>query len=73
MCIILYQAEAGCVHYQLYRETGKENRFAMIETWASQADLTAHSKSDHVRSFQANQKENVTAVIQTFSPVEALI
>merc|ERR1712183_1031971 len=63
------QTEKGCIHYQLYREMGQQGSFAMVETWATKEDLLNHSKSGHVKSFQASQKENVSAVIQTFGPV----
>merc|ERR1711936_939619 len=51
------QTEKGCIHYQLYRELGQQGSFAMIETWATKEDLVNHSKSGHVKSFQASQKE----------------
>ena len=61
------QGEKGCIHYALYKESGGASKsYAMIETWASAEDLEAHSKSDHVKTFQANQKGNVSAVIKTF-------
>merc|ERR1712117_533356 len=63
------QAEKGCIHYQLYRENGKQGAFAMIETWTTQEDLVNHSKSEHVKNFQASQKENVSVIIQNFAPV----
>merc|ERR1712133_346380 len=63
------QAEKGCIHYQLYRENGKTGSFAMIETWETQEDLVKHGQSTHVKTFQASQKENVSVVIQTFSPI----
>ena len=60
------QSEAGCVHYDLYREAGADNRWAMIETWTSAAALEQHSKSAHVKAFQAAQKGNVEAVIKKY-------
>merc|ERR1711970_123027 len=63
------QSEKGCIHYQLYRENGKQGAFAMIETWTTQEDLVNHSKSEHVKNFQTSQKENVSAIIRTFVPV----
>merc|ERR1712221_12821 len=63
------QAEKGCIYYQLYRENGKTGNFAMIETWETQEDLVKHGQSKHVKTFQASQKENVSVVIQTFSPI----
>merc|ERR1712198_43257 len=61
------QLEEGCIHYDLYKENGSEANFAMIETWTSADDLERHSKSAHVKEFQANQKENIgSVVIKTF-------
>ena len=63
---VYFQSEAGCVHYDLYREAGADNSWAMIETWTSAAALEAHSKSAHVKAFQAAQKGNVEAVIKKY-------
>merc|ERR1719348_25531 len=57
------QTEKGCIHYQIYKEKGKEKSYAMIETWASAEELKAHSQSQHVKNFQASQKDNGSAVI----------
>ena len=64
--LLFIQGEKGCIHYALYKESGASKSYAMIETWASAGDLETHSKSNHVKTFQANQKGNVTAVIKTF-------
>ena len=69
---MVVQEEEGCLHYQLYREVGEETAYAMIETWACQEDLTRcqanptptvsrHSKSAHVKAFQASQDGNLQA------------
>merc|ERR1712172_89132 len=51
------QAEQGCIHYQLYKEAGVQSgSYAMIETWATQDDLTRHSKAAHVKAFQEATK-----------------
>ena len=66
------QGEKGCIHCALYEEidgVSKSKSYTIIETWASAEDLEAHSKSDHVKTFQANQKGNVSAVIKTFVAV----
>ena len=42
----------------------------MIETWDSAEDLKRHSESEHVKMFQNSQKNNVTAVVKSFSPVK---
>ena len=66
----MFQAEEGCVHYELFKEQGKENSYAMIETWTSAKNLERHSKSDHVKAFQASQKDNIKAVVKSFSAVK---
>ena len=54
------------MHYDLYREAGADNRWAMIETWSSAAALEAHSKSAHVRAFMTAQAGNVEVVIKKY-------
>merc|ERR1712192_68922 len=64
------QAEQGCIHYQLYKEAGDQSgSYAMIETWATQEDLTRHSKAAHVKAFQEATKGNIEATVQVFQPV----
>merc|ERR1712168_551612 len=64
------QAEQGCIHYQLYKEAGGESgSYAMIETWATQDDLSRHSKAAHVKAFQEAMKGNIEANVQVFQQV----
>merc|ERR1712027_162544 len=63
------QQEEGCIHYDLYKENGCEKSYAMIETWTTAAALERHSKSEHVKQFQADQKENLQAVVKSFVKV----
>merc|ERR1712212_1476954 len=63
------QKEPGCIHYQLYKEAGKETSFAMIEAWATIEQLKAHGQSAHVKNFQAASKDKVKAVIQSYTPI----
>merc|ERR1711915_209439 len=63
------QAEAGCEHYQLYKEAGKEGSYAMIETWQSQETLKALGGSQHIKDFQAAMKDKITTVVQFFTPL----
>merc|ERR1712150_158468 len=64
------QKEKGCILYQLFKEKGKEMSYA-IETWETAEDLEAHSKSVHVKAFQASQKENenLSLTVHVYSPV----
>merc|ERR1712212_676692 len=57
------QAEQGCIHYQLYKEAEDSGSFAMIETWATQEDLTRHSKAPHVKAFQEATRGNIEAKV----------
>lgn len=37
--------DKGCEMYDLFQSVDDENRFVMVESWASQAELDAHMKS----------------------------
>ena len=39
--------EEGCLEYVLYVETEDENKYCMVETWASEEALAAHMQSAH--------------------------
>jgi quinol monooxygenase YgiN len=47
-------AEKGCLQYELHRVTGEENKFLLIEKWASQEDLTAHDQTAHMVAADAH-------------------
>ncbi|XP_075253599.1 uncharacterized protein LOC142356787 isoform X1 [Convolutriloba macropyga] len=64
------QKEKGCVSYQLFKQVGTKDNYAMIEEWSSMADLEAHGKSDHVAKFGELQKENVTPDVRVYTLVE---
>ena len=42
------RAETGCIRYDLCQDLGEPNRLAMIETWESEAALSAHLARDSV-------------------------
>jgi len=50
----LVLAEKGCLQYELNRVAGEENKFFLIEKWASQEDLSAHDQSEHMRVADAH-------------------
>ena len=37
--------DKGCEMYDLFKSVDDDERFVMVESWASQADLDAHMKS----------------------------
>lgn len=43
--------EKGCINYDLHESRENAAKFVMYENWESEADLDAHSKSSHLRSF----------------------
>ena len=44
----LVLAEKGCLQYELSRVKGDENKFLLIEKWASEDDLKAHDETAHM-------------------------
>lgn len=44
----LVLAEEGCLQYELTQDVNNENQFVLIEKWATQADLDAHSIAPHM-------------------------
>ncbi|MEX6503995.1 putative quinol monooxygenase [Pseudomonas zhanjiangensis] len=50
----LVLAEPGCLQYQLLSDEHDENRFFLIEKWASQAALDAHDNTEHMLAADAH-------------------
>ena len=50
----LVLAEKGCLQYELHGVTGEENKFLLLEKWASQEDLTAHDQTEHMVAADAH-------------------
>lgn len=40
--------ERGCLNYDLHRDNSDRKVFWFHETWASEADLSAHSRAPHL-------------------------
>src|SRR5437763_209849 len=43
------QGEDGCLTYSLHRDLDEPRRFVVVEVWADQAALDAHSREPHLR------------------------
>lgn len=41
-------AEFGCLQYDLFADASDENKFVLVEHWASQAALDAHDQVPHM-------------------------
>ncbi|MBZ5789490.1 antibiotic biosynthesis monooxygenase [Burkholderia contaminans] len=44
----IVRAEPGCLQYDLHSVADDENRFVLIERWASAAALAAHDATPHM-------------------------
>ncbi len=44
----LVLAEPGCIQYELFSDAGDENRFILVEKWASEEALAVHGKTGHM-------------------------
>jgi quinol monooxygenase YgiN len=50
-CIAASRAEAGVLHYDLWREVDGERRFVFNELYVDDAAVQAHMASDHFKAF----------------------
>lgn len=50
-CVAASRAEAGVLHYDLWREAEGERRYVFNELYADQAAVQAHMASDHFKAF----------------------
>ncbi|MDZ7925265.1 MAG: antibiotic biosynthesis monooxygenase family protein [Marinagarivorans sp.] len=41
-------AEPGCLQYELFSDSANENKFVLIEKWASKHELDAHDQAKHM-------------------------
>lgn len=49
----LVLAEPGCIQYELFSDNDDENRFILVEKWASQEALAAHARTEHMQAATA--------------------
>lgn len=53
--------EAGCVAYDVFESATVPDVFVIVETWKDAAALTAHSASDHFKTY-AGELEKLGAM-----------
>lgn len=51
ICVAASRAEAGVLHYDLWRESAGERRYVFNELYVDQAAVQAHMTSDHFKAF----------------------
>jgi quinol monooxygenase YgiN len=73
-CIAASRAEAGVIHYDLWRETEGEQRFVFNELYVDKAAVDAHMTSEHFNTFGMAAREFASAppVIISAIPVDVL-
>ncbi len=47
-------AEPGCLRYELLSDEKDENKFILVEKWASKAALDAHDNTEHMIAADAH-------------------
>ena len=66
------EREAGCLQFNVYRETADPTLFLLHEVYADQAALDAHRQTEHFAAFRRDTAEWVTSRTWWFwSPVFA--
>lgn len=50
-CVAASRAEAGVLHYDLWREADGERRFVFNELYVDDSAVQAHMASDHFKAF----------------------
>lgn len=53
--------ESGNVSYDLYKDTGKESVYTMVEVWKDEAAVASHNTSEHFTSFVSKASQFLTA------------
>lgn len=44
----LVLAEPGCIQYELFSDAEDENKFILVEKWASDEALAVHGQTEHM-------------------------
>jgi quinol monooxygenase YgiN len=47
------RSEQGCIDYRFYADLENPTLFFVFEVWETEAALTAHFQTDHLKAFQA--------------------
>ena len=72
ICAAASRAEAGTLHYDLWRESDGEQRFVFNELYTDDAAVAAHMGSEHFKAFGLAARDLAAArpVIVATSPVD---
>ena len=61
VCAAASRAEAGVLHYDLWREADGERRYVFNELYVDDAAVDAHMASDHFKAFGLAARDHATA------------
>ena len=56
------RAEEGCLQYDYYFSTDRENEVLLLERWASEAHQRAHMTQPHMTALRAIKEECIDSV-----------
>lgn len=55
--------DEGCIDYDLYKSTTNSDRYFIIETWQTKADLEKHMKTEHYKRLAPQLQDYATMSI----------
>ncbi len=58
--------EAGCIAYDLFASTTRDDVFVMVETWKDDAAIESHNASEHFKTGIAAIGSLATAKVEVF-------
>lgn len=58
--------DKGCIGYDLYASTTEDDRFLILETWESEADLKAHMETEHFKRLVPRLQDLATMTTEKF-------
>jgi quinol monooxygenase YgiN len=58
--------DKGCIAYDLFSSETVDNHLMICETWATKADLEAHSKSEHFKRIVPQLQQLATLTLEHF-------
>lgn len=58
--------DKGCIGYDLLESKTNDDRFMIVETWATEEDLKAHSDSDHFHKYVPLLEKYSTLTMERF-------
>ncbi len=58
--------DKGCIGYDLLQSKTNDDRYMIVETWATEEDLKAHSESEHFKKYVPEMEKYSTLTMEKF-------